>query len=105
MMEWRKMTILQRLTDDMKSAMKAGEKERLSTIRLLRGQLKDAMIDKREELTEDEEIAVLANAAKKKGANPLKPILKRSVKISLMWNGVSSMWYSFTYRSRWIPPR
>ena len=48
------MTILQRLTDDMKSAMKAGEKERLSTIRLLRGQLKDAMIDKREELTEDE---------------------------------------------------
>jgi uncharacterized protein YqeY len=60
------MAIFEKLTDDMKSAMKAGDKARLSTIRLLRGQIKDAAIDKRAELSEDEEIAVLMNAAKKR---------------------------------------
>jgi uncharacterized protein YqeY len=50
----------------MKSAMKAGEAMRLSTIRLLRGQIKDAAIDKRADLTEDEELSVLTNAAKKR---------------------------------------
>ena len=61
-----KMAIFEKLTDDMKSAMKAGDKARLATIRLLRGQSKDATIDKRAELSEDEEIAVLMNAAKKR---------------------------------------
>ncbi len=60
------MSLLDRLTDDMKAAMKAGDKERLSVIRLLRGQLKDAEIDKRGALTEEEEIMVLTNAAKKR---------------------------------------
>ena len=60
------MNLLDRLTEDMKSAMKAGEATRLGTIRLLRGQIKDAMIDKRADLTEDEELSVLANAAKKR---------------------------------------
>jgi uncharacterized protein YqeY len=60
------MTIFERLTEDMKSALKAGEKERLSTIRLLRGQLKDAVIDKKAELSTEEEIAVLSTAAKKR---------------------------------------
>lgn len=60
------MSLLDRLTEDMKSAMKAGEKERLGTIRLLRGQIKDAAIDKRADLTEDEELGVLANSAKKR---------------------------------------
>jgi uncharacterized protein len=60
------MTILERLTEDMKTAMKAGEKDRLSTIRLLRGQIKDAAIDKRQDLNDEEELAVLANAAKKR---------------------------------------
>jgi len=50
----------------MKSAMKAGEAVRLGTIRLLRGQIKDAAIDKRAELTDDEMLGVLANAAKKR---------------------------------------
>jgi len=50
----------------MKSAMKAGETVRLGTIRLLRGQIKDAAIDKRAELTDDEMLGVLANAAKKR---------------------------------------
>ncbi len=60
------MSLLERLTEDMKTAMKAGEKERLSTIRLLRGQIKDAAIDKRADLTEEEELGVLTNAAKKR---------------------------------------
>jgi len=60
------MKIIERLTEDMKSALKAGEKERLSTIRLLRGQLKDAAMDKQAALTEDEEITVLSSAAKKR---------------------------------------
>ena len=60
------MSYLARLTDDMKVAMKSGEKTRLNTIRLLRGQLKDASIDKQKELDEDEELSVLTNAAKKR---------------------------------------
>lgn len=60
------MSLLDRLTEDMKSAMKAGEAVRLGTIRLLRGQIKDAAIDKRADLTDDEELGVLANAAKKR---------------------------------------
>ena len=60
------MTIFERLTEDMKSALKAGEKERLSTIRLLRGQIKDAAIDKKAALSAEEEISVLSTAAKKR---------------------------------------
>ncbi|HOT95607.1 MAG TPA: GatB/YqeY domain-containing protein [bacterium] len=60
------MSLLDRLTEDMKSAMKSGETVRLGTIRLLRGQIKDAAIDKRADLTDDEELGVLANAAKKR---------------------------------------
>jgi len=60
------MSLFDRLTQDMKAAMKAGEKDRLSTIRLLRGALKDKAIDKRDDLTEDEELAVLNSAAKRR---------------------------------------
>lgn len=60
------MSILDRLTEEMKEAMKSGDKERLSTIRLLRGHLKDAEINKRAALTDDEELTVLNNAAKKR---------------------------------------
>lgn len=60
------MSYLERLTEDMKTAMKSGEKDRLATIRLLRGAIKDAEINKRKTLSEEEEIAVLSNAAKKR---------------------------------------
>ena len=60
------MSVLDRLTEDMKTALKSGDKNRLSTIRLLRGQIKDAAIDKRSDLTEPEEIDALSNAAKKR---------------------------------------
>jgi hypothetical protein len=60
------MTLQEKLNDDYKVAVKAGDKLRLETIRLLRAQLKDEQIDKRRILTTDEEIAVLSNAAKKR---------------------------------------
>ncbi len=60
------MTLFEQLTEDMKAAMKAGDKDRLSTIRLLRGALKNESIDKGRELSEDEAVAVLAGAAKKR---------------------------------------
>ncbi len=60
------MSLLDKLTEDMKTAMKAGQKDRLSTIRLLRGYIKNASIDQRKELTEVEEIAILTSAAKKR---------------------------------------
>lgn len=60
------MSILQRLTEDMKQAMKAQDKLRLSTIRMLIAQLKNARIDSGEDLMPDEEIQVLMNATKKR---------------------------------------
>ncbi len=60
------MTIFEQLTEDMKKALKAGEKDRLSTIRLLRGQIKNAAIDKGKDLSQEEELLILNNAAKKR---------------------------------------
>ena len=60
------MSILVKLTEDMKKAMKEGDKIRLSTIRLLLAQLKDTKIAKGDILSEEEEIAVLTSAAKKR---------------------------------------
>jgi len=60
------MSLLSLLTEDMKTAMKSGDKDRLNTIRLLRGQIKDTAISQQKELDEEEEIAVLTNAAKKR---------------------------------------
>ncbi len=60
------MSILQQLTEDMKQAMKAQDKLKLSTIRLLISQLKNAKIDLGKDLTPEQEISVLMNAAKKR---------------------------------------
>ncbi len=60
------MSILERLTEDMKSAMKNKDKLRLDTIRQLRAQLKDVAIAKRDDLTDEEQIAALTTAAKKR---------------------------------------
>jgi uncharacterized protein len=60
------MSTSEKLTEDMKIAMKAGEKERLSTIRLLRGHIKDAVIAKREDLNDEQVLQIISNAAKKR---------------------------------------
>jgi uncharacterized protein YqeY len=51
--------------EDMKAALKAGEKVKLSTIRLLRAQLQEAEITKGGELSPEEELEVLSSSAKK----------------------------------------
>lgn len=60
------MSLQKSLHEDMKAAMKAGEGVKLSTIRLLRAQLKDAEIAKGGELSPDEELEVLTSSAKKR---------------------------------------
>ncbi|MDQ7062950.1 MAG: GatB/YqeY domain-containing protein [candidate division KSB1 bacterium] len=60
------MSILERLTEDMKAAMKGGDRDRLGTIRQLRAQLNNARIELGRDLTDDDAIAVLTNAAKKR---------------------------------------
>ncbi len=60
------MSILERLTEDMKAAMKRGDKDRLGTIRQLRAQLNNARIELGRDLNDDDAIAVLTNAAKKR---------------------------------------
>jgi uncharacterized protein YqeY len=58
--------ISDRLETDMKTAMKAGEKLKLSVIRMLRADLKNASISQGKDLSEAEEQKVLASYAKKR---------------------------------------
>ncbi|NOX37157.1 MAG: GatB/YqeY domain-containing protein [Calditrichaeota bacterium] len=60
------MSLEKQLLEDMKAAMKSGDKLRLETIRSLRAQLKNAQIEKGGELSEEEQIQVLMKAAKKR---------------------------------------
>jgi hypothetical protein len=60
------MTLSERLNEDYKAAMKSGDKARVDTLRLLRAQMKQEQIDKMRTLSPEDEIAVLANAAKKR---------------------------------------
>ena len=61
------MNLLDRLTEDMKAAMKSGDQVRLSVIRQLRSQIKNAQLapGKGGELTDEEILRVVSNAAKK----------------------------------------
>ena len=58
------MSLEERLLEDLKLAMKAGRKEEVSTLRMLRAQVKDARISKGEDLTDQEVSAVLQKAVK-----------------------------------------
>ena len=60
------MSIQSKLLDDMKAAMKSGDKIRLETIRGLRSQLKNREIEKGEDLSQDDEIQVLMTASKRR---------------------------------------
>jgi len=48
------MGLRERIDTDIKTALKSGAKEKLSTLRMLSAALKNKQIDKRRELTEDE---------------------------------------------------
>jgi len=60
------MSLFEKIDQDMKQALKAGEKERLTVLRGLKSELKYKQIDKADELTDDDAIAVLSSAAKKR---------------------------------------
>jgi len=55
-----------RLSNDLKLAMKAGEKEKIETLRTLRAQIKDAKSEKRDDLDDAEEEQVFMTAAKRR---------------------------------------
>lgn len=60
------MSLQERLDEDLKSALKAGEKARVSVIRMLRGELTNARIDKGHTLDDQEALDVLARYARKR---------------------------------------
>ena len=59
-------SLVLRLQEEMKQALKAKDELRLSTIRLLRSSVSYAQIDKGRELTDDEVVEVIAREAKKR---------------------------------------
>ena len=60
------MSLKAQLTDDMKTAMKAGDKERLGVIRLMLAALKQREVDERIETTDDIVLAVLEKMLKQR---------------------------------------
>ena len=60
------MPLKQQLTDDMKAAMKAGEKERLGVIRLVNAAIKQREVDERIELADAAVLAVLEKMVKQR---------------------------------------
>ncbi len=59
------MSIEGRIDNDMKDALKKREKVRLSTLRMLKSQLKNEKIEKKRDLIEEEEIKVINSYLKK----------------------------------------
>lgn len=62
------MSLMQKIVEEMKIAMKSGEKLRLETLRSLRAQLQEKEIAKRRTgpLTEEDEMSILQSAIKKR---------------------------------------
>lgn len=60
------MTLKTRLTEEMKAAMKAGEKEKLATVRLILSEVKQVEVDTRETLDDTAVLAVLDKMVKQR---------------------------------------
>ena len=60
------MSLKARLTDDMKTAMKAGDKDRLGVIRLLNAAIKQREVDERVQLDDAQVLAVLEKQMKQR---------------------------------------
>ena len=60
------MVLYKKIQSDMYTAMKAGEKEKASTLRTVLAKLKDKQIDTREPLSEKDEIKVLQTLVKQR---------------------------------------
>jgi len=59
-------TLKERITEDMKAAMRASEKERLSTIRMVQAAIKQREVDERITLDDAQVIAVLEKMVKQR---------------------------------------
>ena len=60
------MTLKERLTEDMKSAMRAGEKDRLSVVRMILAGIKQREVDERIALDDTQVLSVLEKMAKQR---------------------------------------
>jgi uncharacterized protein YqeY len=60
------MTLKERITDDMKSAMRSGEKERLATIRLVLSGIKQREVDERIMLDDAQVLSVIEKMTKQR---------------------------------------
>lgn len=60
------MALKDRITDDMKTAMRAGEKERLATIRLILSAIKQREVDERITLDDTQVLAVVEKMVKQR---------------------------------------
>ena len=59
-------TLKERITEDMKAAMRAGEKERLSTIRMLQAAIKQREVDERITLDDAQVLSILEKMVKQR---------------------------------------
>jgi uncharacterized protein YqeY len=60
------MNLKEKLTEDLKQAMRQGDERRKSTIRLVRAAITNAEIERGEELSDDEVLAIIAKEAKQR---------------------------------------
>ena len=60
------MSLLSRLNDDMKTAMKAKDKESLQVIRMIKSSIQNEQIKEVHDLTEEEELTVLSREMKQR---------------------------------------
>jgi uncharacterized protein YqeY len=60
------MSLKEQITEDMKSAMKAGDKDRLKVVRLIRAAIKQVEVDKRIELDDAAVLGVLDKMVKQR---------------------------------------
>lgn len=59
------MRISEKISDDLKTALKAGDKARISILRMVKAEIKNREIEKRSELTDEEIQSVLRSFVKK----------------------------------------
>jgi uncharacterized protein YqeY len=59
-------TLKERITEDMKAAMRASQKERLSTIRMLQAAIKQREVDERVELTDADVLSIIDKMIKQR---------------------------------------
>jgi uncharacterized protein YqeY len=86
------MTLKARITEDMKAAMRAGEKDRLSCIRMLQAGIKQREVDERIELDDAQVLAVIDKMIKQRkesvaqfeAGNRADLVAKESAEIALL---------------------